>query len=206
MTAPQSRSQARATAPLLRGAVLGDADCHDSDIGHCLAMMGWGCCDTVGNVEDSSLFGTVKTVPYGGCGERRAGKITTPQSFSGENASSPYTGEPTSGRDGDGIVRSNRWTGTPHSTLNSPLCHSSFTPLSTKNRPLLSQRAVGTVMGIIRRGLSASSGARSAPWHSPRCAGTVRRLSPGIRGSDGCNGPRSSGTPGSRLRAPWNPE
>ena len=52
---------------------------------------------------------------------------------------------------------------------------------------------------------SASAGADSDPWQLSRCAGTARRRGRGTRGSDGCTGPRSSGTPDSRQPAPWSP-
>ena len=55
---------------------------------------------------------------------------------------------------------------------------------------------------LTRREPSASSGGRSEPWRWPRRRRRACRLSRGTRGSDGCNGPRSSGTPDSRPQAP----
>ena len=65
--------------------------------------------------------------------------------------------------------------------------------------------SVSGVRLICRTSPPASAGARSGPWPRPRCAGTARPRARGTRGSDGCNGPRSSGTPDSRRQAPWNP-
>ena len=59
--------------------------------------------------------------------------------------------------------------------------------------------------GLMRRGRSGASGARNAPWRRLRSWRRARWRAPGTRGSDGCNGPRSSGTPDSRPWAPWNP-
>ena len=70
--------------------------------------------------------------------------------------------------------------------------------------PFLSHVREGVRL-ICRTSPPASAGARSGPWPRPRCAGTARPRARGTRGSDGSSGPRSSGTPDSRRREPWNP-
>ena len=58
------------------------------------------------------------------------------------------------------------------------------------------------VLWLIRTGPSASSGARTGPWRSPRWPRRACRRDPGTRGSDGCNGLRSSGSHDSRRPVP----
>ena len=70
---------------------------------------------------------------------------------------------------------------------------------------LRTDRSNASRRGLMRRGRSGASGARNAPWRRLRSWRRARWRAPGTRGSDGCNGPRSSGTPDSRPWAPWNP-